>query len=217
MPQSATRRFLYVEGKDDEHVIGQLLIRRGADPQSLPQFKDMGGKQGVLRAMKVSIGAGTGKSLGFVLDANDDPANTWTAAASRLREAGVRVPNEIPVGGFVGESTKFGTRVGVWLMPDNRQAGALEDFLAALVSEGDRLLPHARNSMRKARLLGARFSDAYTGKALLHTWLAWQEEPGRPYGVAIKARYLRDDSDAARRLVAWFGSVFGLNVASSPD
>ena len=215
MPQPAAPRFLYVEGKDDEHAIGQLLIRRGADPQSLPQFKDSGGKPGVLRAMKVSIGAGTGKSLGFVLDANDDPQNTWAAAASRLREVGVQAPNEIPAGGFVGESKKFGTRVGVWLMPDNRRAGALEEFLADLVSEDDPLLPHARDSMRKARLLGARFSDADTGKALLHTWLAWQKEPGRPYGVAIKARYLRDDSDAARRLVAWLGSVFGLHLASS--
>lgn len=217
MPRPATPRFLYVEGKDDEHAIGQLLIRRGADPQSIPQFKDSGGKQGVLRAMKVSIGAGTGKSLGFVLDANDDPANTWAAAASRLREAGVRAPNEIPAGGFVGESHKFGTRVGVWLMPDHRRAGALEHFLEDLVSKDDPLLPHARESMRQALLLGAQFSDADAGKALLHTWLAWQAEPGRPYGVAIKARYLKDDSDAARRLVAWFDSVFGLHLAAPPD
>lgn len=56
----------------------------------------------------------------------------------------------------------------------------------------------------------ARFPEKDSKKALVHAWLAWREEPGRPYGVAIKSRYLRDDSDAAERFVAWFGRVFGL-------
>ena len=96
----------------------------------------------------------------------------------------------------------YGVRVGVWLMPDNRRIGALEDFLQDLIDDSDVLLPHARESTARAKAKGARFPDKDSKKALVHTWLAWQEEPGRPYGVAIKARYLRDDSDAAERFVA---------------
>ena len=110
----------------------------------------------------------------------------------------------------MGSSSEFGVRVGVWLMPDNRRIGALEDFLQDLIDDSDVLLPHARESTAKAKARGARFPEKDSVKALVHAWLAWQEEPGRPYGVAIKSRYLRDDSDAAERFVAWFGRVFGL-------
>ena len=210
MARSLAARVLFVEGPDDKHVIGHLLMRRGLAEPSLPQCQPTGGKDGVLKAMKTAIPAGTGNSLGFVLDANDHPGDRWRAVASRLRSVGVAAPDELPSGGFVGSSSEFGVRVGVWLMPDNRRIGALEDFLQDLIDASDVLLPHARESTARAKAKGARFPDMDSKKALVHTWLAWQEEPGRPYGVAIKSRYLRDDSDAAERFVAWFGRVFGL-------
>ena len=205
---------LFIEGTDDEHAIRHLLVRRRFDVEALPGFKDSGGKSGVLRAIRVAVGAGTGKSLGFVLDANDEPKSTWDSVTSRLRGVGVETPDEIPVGGFAGESKVYGTRVGVWLMPDNRQTGALEDFLRELINEGDPLLPHAENSARKAKELGARYSESHARKAVLHTWLAWQEEPGRPYGVAIKARYFGSSSPAADQFLAWFERVFGVTPVS---
>lgn len=97
-------------------------------------------------------------------------------------------------------------------MPDCRHSGALEDFLQDLIKEDDLLLPHAEESVSKAKQLGARYSDVNTGKAVLHTWLAWQEEPGRPYGVAIKARYFGTESVAAHESVAWFECVFGITA-----
>ncbi len=154
MAGSATSR-LYVEGADDEHSIGHLLIRRGFVPQTLPKLHDSRGKTGVLKAIRVSIGAGTGSSLGFVLDANDDPGQTWQSVRSRLGMVGVEAPYELPAYGFVGESKEFRTRVGVWLMPDNRRTGALEDFLRDLVTDGDSLFRHAETSTSGAKKRGA--------------------------------------------------------------
>ena len=199
---------LYVEGSDDEHAIGQLLIRSGFDPQGLPDFKNAGNKQNVLEAILVAVQAGTGKSLGFVMDANDAPASTWESVTSRLRKVGVQAPDEIAEGGFAGKSVDYGARVGVWLMPDNRKTGALEDFLRDLIDRRDPLLSLVEDSARKAKQLGARYSDGDAGKAVLHTWLAWQKEPGRPYGVAIKARFFGLDSVATKQFVTWFQRVF---------
>ena len=84
------------------------------------------------------------------------------------------------------------------------------NFLKDLIEEADPLLPHAESATGTARELGARFGDADARKAVLHAWLAWQRNPGRPYGVAIKARFFRHDSDAAMRFVAWFGRLCGL-------
>jgi len=210
MVEFATGNAVYLEGKDDKHVIGQLLVRQGVDSQSIPELVDAKGKSGVLRAITVAIRAGTGGSLAFVLDANADLTATWNGVRSRLQSVGVEAPRKIPTGGFIGESSEFGTRVGVWLMPDNRRTGALEDFLEDLIDSEDQLLPHAEGSTNTAQKLGARFPLVAAKKAVLHTWLAWQEEPGRPYGLAIKAHYLRDDSDAARRFERWFRRLFGI-------
>ena len=203
-------RELFVEGPDDQHAIGHLLLRRGCDPSALPAFKESGSKEEVLRAIRVAVRAATGGSVGFVLDANDDPQATWESARSRLKDVGVETPIGIPAGGFAGESADYGTRVGVWLMPDNRQTGALEDFLQELIKEGDPLLPHAEDAAGRAKDLGARFGSTAARKAVLHTWLAWQKEPGRPYGVAIKARYFGATSAAADQFLAWFERVFGV-------
>ena len=95
-------------------------------------------------------------------------------------------------------------------MPDNRRTGELEDFLQELVDERNALYPHAQEATEAARLRGAEFPDQKAGKAVLHAWLAWQKEPGRPYGIAIKSGYLRHDSEAAIRFVTWFQRLFDL-------
>ncbi len=89
-------------------------------------------------------------------------------------------------------------------MPDNRRSGALEDFLRDLIVQGDKLINHAESSTERAREIGALFNEQDFKKAVLHTWLAWQEMPGRPYGTAINACYFGANSAAAGAFVSWF-------------
>ncbi len=42
----------------------------------------------------------------------------------------------------------------------------------------------------------------------MHTWLAWQNKPGRPFGTAITARYLDADVPEATAFVAWLEKLF---------
>lgn len=198
-----------MEGRDDEHVVRHLLKRRELPASEFPEIMPKGGKDAMLKAMTTSIRAGTGKTVAFVLDGNDDPAGRWQAVRSRLISEEVRAPKVIPREGFVGCSTEYGTRVGVWLMPDNQRPGALEAFLRDLIEAHDPLIRHAEDSTRTARNLGARFGKAKEPKAVLHTWLAWQESPGRPYGTAIRAGFLNGASPAAQCFVRWFVRVFG--------
>lgn len=210
---SKDRHQLYVEGQDDKHAIRHLLIRHGFDHQEVQScVEDKGDKREVLSAIPTAVSAGTGKSLGFVIDANDSPQNTWNAVTAQLKKVNVQAPKEIPKGGFVGESQYYRARVGVWLMPDNRKTGALEDFLRDLINEADPLFSHAKDSAREALQHGAQYSEGDFQKAVLHTWLAWQVEPGLRYGTAIRARYFRANSAAANRFVHWFQHVFGVIV-----
>ena len=215
MTTSKQRSVLLVEGIDDKSVVLHLLRRHNLGyreegwplpPLPIPKASD--GVEGVLAVMDVSVRGNTGRSAGFVLDANSQPEGRWAAVASRLREVGVTVPDQVPEGGFVGSSTSFGTRVGVWIMPDNRRTGALEEFLADLVETGDPLFAHAKTATDNAVILGAEFAATATQKAVVHAWLAWQEEPGLRYGTAIRARYFRHDAPAARAFVAWFRRLY---------
>jgi hypothetical protein len=96
-------------------------------------------------------------------------------------------------------------------MPDNQHDGKLEHFLRTLIDENDPLIGHAQASSVAARdVHGAVFPEADLIKAVIHAWLAWQEEPGKPYGTAIRSRYFRHDSAAAQLFVWWFCELYEL-------
>ena len=198
---------LHVEGTDDQHVIQHLLSRHDIDHSNI-DIQALDGKDTLLRSVNTAVRASTGRSVGFVLDADEVSQNRWRAVRDRLDGVGLTLPENLPKDGFVGDATKYQTRVGVWLMPDNRRAGALEDFLGDLVDSEDSLFPHAQTSTEVARERGAEFPEGRRGKAVMHIWLAWQEKPGLPYGSAIGACFFRHDSEAALAFVNWFGRVF---------
>ena len=214
MAGSIERSRLHVEGTDDSHAIRHLLIRHGIDygqepwPDHFPRIDEIGGKDELLKGVETAVALNTGRSIGFVLDANTSRQSRWDKMAYRLRNVDLCVPRDIPSEGFVGESMKYRARVGVWLMPDNRREGTLEHFLETLVSEDDPLFLHAQQSTEQAKRLGAKYSDTKAPKAALHAWLAWQENPGLPYGSTIRARYFDRDSEVAEEFVAWFRCVF---------
>ena len=217
------RSHLYVEGKDDLHVIGHLLSRNGinlpsqqqkdgdVDP-SAPEMKETGGWENLLEAINTAVPVSSGRSVGFMLDADDKPQDRWSAVRARLQKLGLEPPEAIPADGYVADVAKFRARVGVWLMPDNQQPGDLEQFLTDLVDKNDCLLSLAKSSTHEARKNGAKFPEAKNAKAVLHTWLAWQEKPGLPYGSAIGANFFCRNSSAALAFVAWYKRLF-----SSPD
>ena len=93
-------------------------------------------------------------------------------------------------------------------MPDNQLPGILEDFLQFLVPEGDPLFAHVGHSLDSIPLGQRRFDDLKRPKAQIHTWLAWQEEPGKPLGQAISARYLDPHLPMADVFVQWLQRTF---------
>ncbi|HUU85700.1 MAG TPA: DUF3226 domain-containing protein [Phycisphaerae bacterium] len=203
---------LYVEGDDDLHTIIHLLHRHNValDKELGPVLvKKAQGDQGVLNAITTATKASTNRSVGFVVDANGAVADRWQAVGDRLVEIGLTLPSAIPLDGFIGDSPTFKARVGVWIMPDNvTDEGKLEHLVETLVPTGDALFGHAKTTTDQAVALGARFPVKDRTKAELHCWLAWQEEPGRPFGTAIKAHFFRHDSEVALRFASWFRKLF---------
>jgi hypothetical protein len=207
--EKSTHRLL-VEGKDDLHTVIHLLRRHDLDydnpPPGLPYIHATDGYSPLLDAL--SVAAKSYKRLGVVIDADLDPKSRWNEVRHRLKTVGIELPEASSAGGSVSAGFASGWRVGVWLMPDNSQAGTLETFLIRLVPPGDACWPHAGASAKEAKRLGAPYPDKHFPKAHIHTWLSWQEEPGQPFGTAITSASFRTDTADAIAFVGWFKRLF---------
>ena len=53
-----------------------------------------------------------------------------------------------------------------------------------------------------------RFRQVAESKAIIHTWLAWQREPGMPLGRAITARFLDPNVSQVDVIVDWLMRLF---------
>ena len=180
------RSKLHVEGRDDVHVVKHLLLRHDIDcplekdsrpardfARNVPEIRGAHDRNAVLDSIEPAVRVSNGRSVGFLLDSDGEPRDRWRAVCDRLRVFELDLPDEISPEGFVVDIAEFGARVGVWLMPDNRREGALEQFLEDLVDDEDALFPIAKRSTAEARRNGAEFPEADHRKAVLHTWLAW--------------------------------------------
>lgn len=205
---------LVVEGKGDRHSFIHLLGRHGINldkdkgPVRVDEFAESGKiKQGITTFLK----AGGKGSRGFVLDADESLPNLWNSLRSLLIQCELQPPQNLPSEGYIASLPRADGHIGIWIMPDNvTSPGRLEDFLCSMIPEGNPLFPLAQRSTMEAKGLGAPFLDQDRRKAELHCWLAWQKEPGHPFGTAIKADTLSRDSNAARCFVAWFRRLYGL-------
>ena len=214
MALTPAERILHVEGNDDRHVIIHLLEENKhliGERGHMVDIKVTGNDRGVLSALGVAVKAAAGKAVGFILDADQSIGARWGQICAELKPIGLNMPEVPPADGFIGEANSLRARVGVWLMPDNqRDPGKLEDLLRTLVPTGDTLYAIAERSTGEAVKEGAQFSGNDRIKATLHCWLAWQECPGLPYGTAIKAKFFKADSPAARQFMDWFKRLYQL-------
>jgi len=119
------------------------------------------------------------------------------------------MPETLPVTGLI-HANEDGRKVGVWLMPDNQSRGMLETFLMFLAPQDDDVVEHAEEACKTARDLGAPFRPVHFVKAKVHTWLAWQDEPGAQLHEAVRERVLNPESEYASPFVGWFRSLFEL-------
>lgn len=198
---------LLVEGKDDDSVFFHLLNHHQI-PESRFKRKKKEGFSQVINDLDVEPDASGLERLGIVVDADVDLSARWQSLRNKLISCGYPdVPNApLPEGTIVQEADR--PLVGVWVMPDNVLPGMLEDFIRALVPDSDSLWNRAENCVNEISEPERRFSAV--SKAYVHTWLAWQEEPGTLMGAAINKRYLNADALSAQQLMAWIRRLFDL-------
>lgn len=150
--------------------------------------------------------------LGIIVDADTDLSARWASLKHILKSSGYNAIPKSPVSGGTIIRQEKKPVVGIWLMPDNTIPGMLEDFIGFLRPQSDLLWPMVDEAVLKVKLLEEehRFRNVHESKARIHTWLAWQKEPGKPMGQAITAHYLDANASHAQQFITWIRKLFDL-------
>jgi len=210
-----------VEGNSDKQLITELCMKHGLSKPAIDFPERGGGITQLLESIPIRINESGVEIIGIVVDADANISARRQALRDRLQNAAIlqekmypSFPTSPPSTGWIS-SESHNPRVGVWLMPDNTNPGILEDFTRAMIDEDDRLLAKAIETVDEIEQEDLnRYSEVERPKVIIHTWLAWQEESGRPLGQAVTHGYLRHDAPLALAFVAWLRRLFNIPFTS---
>ena len=202
---------LLVEGNDDKCVISSL--RKNLEIKESFEIEDCGGKDKLLEKLPTLLkGSGNLNTIGVVLDADSDLNKRWNEVRKILIKSGKynNVPENCDKAGTIIEPIEEDDiKIGVWLMPDNNSNGMLEDFISFLIPKDDKLLPKVEqvlSEIEEEKL--NKYKQIHKSKAKIHTWLAWQEDPGTPMGLAITKKYLSTTPVICNDFINWLKKLF---------
>jgi hypothetical protein len=214
----ADNPLLVVEGRNDAFVFAELLRRH-----QIITTKDENGQkneivikpQGGFEELKKNLGTiikSADNNLAIVVDADDQDINDrWRSLTDRLKNAGYlteNIPSAPDVNGTKIVDAELPT-IGIWIMPDNSSAGKIETFLKTIVADDmNDLWRFAEETLEK--IPQTLFKAKDKEKAHIHTYLAWQKDPGISMGTAIQMKCFQSDKAEAKSFVEWIKRVFNL-------
>jgi len=207
---------LLVEGGADFHFFSHLFVKRGLYGKQhgkvIPKgfnISASGDCNQVINGL-VQLKEGELDALGIVVDADLDLADRWKAIRHTLKDLNLdyEIGDQPDTLGSIIVGKK---RLGIWVMPDNRVPGIIEHFISWMIPDKteNALWQHAENAI-KTLPDGPLFPEKDSAKAHLATWLAWQEEPGHPIGLAVSKGYVQADSPTVDNFIAWIKRLFQL-------
>lgn len=199
-------RVLLVEGSDDCHVVMALCNQYNV-PESFGLYV-CGSDEKVLKRMNALIlQPETPETIGVMLDTDSGIESRWRSIQGRLRNHGYELPQAAAHMGTIIEAPENKPRIGIWLMPDNQLPGMLEDFCATMIEQST--LAYVQHTVAAAKQAGhCTYKDVHFSKAVVHTYLSWQDEPGHPLGQAISKTALRPDTPTATVFIGWLNRLF---------
>lgn len=224
MTRTSHPRQLLVEGSDDRLVIQQLMeklgVTLGTEEEPIVGMVVRDSVEQLLErdSIRTRIKGSGVEALGIICDANDELSARWQSLRDSLEpfEPFVALPATPPSEGFVAP-TELSNRVGIWLMPDNQSTGMLETFLAQLVPDPQNdLWNYTEEVIEAARRRSASYKACHADKARIHSWLAWQDPPGRRLHTAVLKGFLDQTKPLAQRFLSWFSKLYDLPLPAQP-
>jgi len=192
---------LLVEGNDDRRVIWSLCQKFNV-PENFDVI-DCDGIDNIFAQLPIRIKQSGIKTIGIMVDADFDIQKRWQKLYDALKKLGYKIDNVVNSEGVILSQDNM-PRLGIWIMPDNKVSGMLEDFIEFLIPDNDKLITIAKEVLDKIENEKInQYQTIHRSKALISTWLSWQEDPGTPMGLAITKKYLSTEQKICIKFIEW--------------
>ena len=217
---SSKEKVLYVEGQDDYYVTLHLCKEYQISIPECFHICDCKGQNEVLKKisglsnpldLKLKI-------VGIVLDADENIASRWEQITDKLKRisSNYKIPENITSKGTIIEAINSDEeefpKVGIWIMPNNEKEGMLEDFLMEMAEESNYKggIQYAKECVENAKEKNfTSFKDTHKSKSVVHTYLAWHDEPSFTFGKAItKQEGFNPNTPLVQDFINWLRNLF---------
>lgn len=178
--QIKSKRLLLVEGNDEKWFCIQLIkaIEMNQNPENLDiQVIDIQGNQNFSSSLSLIVKSpyfDEVTTIGFIRDAEKNPAeSSYNSTCTSIK----KYLSNFPIPEIGKTKTENGLTCGIFIMPDNKTAGMLENLCLESVRTNP-LYGNAEDYVMQAELLLTESEQKKYNKpkALIQTYLAGQSE-----------------------------------------
>lgn len=200
---------LIVEGKNDKHVFFALF----KEFEVIKNFDvvELTGWDQAIKKFNASIidTESNNSTIGLIVDADIDIESRWQSIKTKLSDLYYDIPSCLSEAGIILTSEEY-PKIGIWIMPNCKNNGMLENFLLEMIEmNAPETNSYVSNVVDNAKKDGfTTFKELHKDKAIIHTWLSWQDEPGRPLGQSITAKIIRPETETVQKFICWITRLF---------
>ncbi len=207
MEQCDSTKVLLLEGRQDCNIIKEFCKNNNINENSF-DYCYCAGYDGVLHKLTDILKMSPynkPKIIGIIVDADIGMAVHYEEIKGKVKEF-YKLPVKMPKGGLI-HSDNQQPKLGIWIMPNNQDNGALEEFYLQLATDIDtKFIDDAIKQAEKKKLTS--FKSQHRKKAIMHTYFAWRDEPDDPLHSAINKIALDNNKDIAKAFKSWLKDLF---------
>lgn len=193
---------LLVEGWIDKTIVRSIVELNQSVPEI--EIKPCRGIDKLIGNIKNAIEEEDRIAVGIMVDANSNPIDRWNMISDQIKVTEINPPDDLDPKGVIIEDFP---RVGVWLMPDNKTPGEIEDFVAKLIPHNDPIWPKAQRYIDNIPEEHRRFSSTKITKAKTFAWVSTRKRPGL-IDSAINSQDLDLSRDSYKSFVRWLEELY---------
>jgi hypothetical protein len=195
---------LLLEGNDDCHIVEKFCNNNEIEFNFC--FHNCEGYNKVLSKLNVLLREKNINTIGIILDADNDINKSYQDIKSKAEKFYKKLPNNIPEKGLIHNEKEL-PKLGIWIMPNNKDNGALEEFYLELAADIDTDFINDVIKQADDKNLTS-FKKQHKNKAIMHTYFAWQDKPGTPLHTSINKIALDNNQDIAKAFKKWLTDLF---------
>jgi hypothetical protein len=196
---------LLLEGNDDCYIVEKFCNNNEIEFNFC--FYNCKGYNKILTKLNALLRENTQPEvIGVILDADNDISKSYQDIKSKAETFYKKLPDIIPKKGLIHNENGL-PKLGIWIMPNNKDNGALEEFYLELATDIDTDFINDVIEQATRKNLTS-FKKQHKTKAIMHTYFSWQNTPSTPLHSSINKIALDNDKDIAKAFKKWLTDLF---------